>query len=405
MGKLTFNNSAQFIGNADFTSRVSGSSADITGSVVAGSYYLTGGAGVLTGNNGLRISGPGIAPGTNVVGFSSGTGYVNLSLPATATTSGTYTFSSDSATLTSANLNGFDSTAGSVIVTGTKSYQSGTNYVVNTGSSSPFGISSSAPSSMGLGNITLNVPVTTNYNLRISGTLTLGAGKFTIRSQDTVRMTSANPVAGGPFSAAKYIVTQTNGVDLGGFRYDNVTSSTFFPVGSNTNYLPVTLSSVSPADYIVGVFKGATKNGQPSGAPLAAAQKDSVVDAIWNVGQLNGTSDATLTLNWDNSLEGTAFSNYSDAQIGIAHYDGASFELTTGTGNQAANTATSTFSTFSPFLVHRTGTVLPVKLLGINAKFVSSGVEVNWSVTNESGTLKYEVEKSFDGNILLLQGN
>ncbi len=404
VGTISFNNTAQFLGDAGFTSRVNGSATDINGSVVAGSYYLAGGAGILSGNNGLKISGPGITPGTNVVGFSGGGGYVNLSQPATATTSGTYTFSSDSATLSSANPNGFDSTSGSVIVTGTKSYQSGTNYIVNTTSNSPFGISSSAPSGMTLGNLTLNAAATTNYNLRINGTLTLNAGILTIRSTDTVRLLTPTPIGGGPFSVSKYISTQTNGVDVGGLRVDNISSPYTFPVGSNLNYLPTILVPVAPADYVVGVFKGATSTGTPSGTQLTPAQKSGIVDAVWTIGQLNGTGDCTLTLNWDNSLEGTTFSTYADNEIGIAQYDGSMYGVASGNGNQSLNFATSTFSTFSPFIVSKTGTVLPVKLLGLYAKFVSTGVQVNWNVANEAGTLKYEVEKSVDGRNFTLAG-
>lgn len=116
-----------------------------------------------------------------------------MSKPATTTATGTtFSFNSDTATLVTANPNGMDSINGSVIVTGTKSFQSGTNYIINAPTNWPFGISSSAPTYITLGKVQINASVTTNRNITIKNGLYVNAGTFNIRPVDTVNVTAFN---------------------------------------------------------------------------------------------------------------------------------------------------------------------------------------------------------------------
>lgn len=404
VGKISFASNSKIIGTADFTARTNDTADPITGNLPLGSTIINNvvpvGAGMISGNTGLKISGPGIQPGTNVLGFGTNNTivYMYLSLPAlSASTGGTFTFSSDSATLVSSNVNGFDNASGHVTVTGNYNYQSGTNYIINAATASPFGISTSMPSAMTVGNVSLNSAITTNYNIRVTGTLALNTGNLTVRNADTLRILTPTAIAGAPFSAAKHIVLATNGTSVGVVRYDNISTSTLFPVGSNANYLPVTVVPSSPMDFQVSVFEGATTDGTPSGAALTAGQKQTVVDAVYVVDRVTGTDPATITTAWDQSLEGPAFSTFADAEIGISHYDGAMYESAIGSGSQSLNTATATFSNFSPFLVTKVGTALPIKFLGITARLENNNALINWQVAKDDGTGKYEIEKSIDG--------
>jgi hypothetical protein len=398
VGKLNFGTASQLTGSATFTSRVNGSSADFTGNTVAGSYQITGVTTTISSVTGLKVSGAGLNANTNAVGFSASNNTINLSKPAMATTTGTtFTFTSDSATLITANTNGLDSTAGSVIVTGTKAFQAGTSYVINAATLSPFGISTAAGSNMTLGNVVLNASVTTNYDIRVLGNLTLASGNLTIRPIDTLRLVSGNAIIGAPFGNSKYIITGISAGNVGVLRMDGIDKATLFPVGTSSEYLPVSLTPSSAMDYAVSVFKGATVDGTPLGTPMSPTQKAAVVDAVWTINRANGSGDCMVNLNWKDNLEGSLFNSYTNDQIGISRHNGSDWESPIGSGDNAANTATAQFANFSPFIVAKTGAALPVQLKNISASLKSAGVEITWNVANEESILSYVVERSTNG--------
>ncbi len=394
VGRLNFGTSSQLTGAGTFTSRVGLSptaTVSATGTTTAGSHLVTG-VSALTGITATAISGTGIAAGTNVAGFA--TGIVLLSKPATASGSSTFTFYADSATLITANANGMDAATGSVIVADVKNYQSGTNYIINAATPNPFGISSGAGSSITAGNVTFNAAATTNYNVKLTGTLTLGAGVLTIRPTDTVRILSGNDIAGAPFSAGKYIVSNVAGANAGVLRLDNFSTPKLFPIGTATNYLPATLTPASTSDFAISVFEGVTADGTPTGAAITPAQKATVVDAVWTIDRVNGSGDSQVDLNWTTPLEGSSFTNYTDAEIGIGRYNGTDWGTATGSGNNTTNTASGLFNTFSPFIVTKLGSALPLQLRNVAATIKAVGVEITWNVLNEEGVVRYEIEKS-----------
>jgi Secretion system C-terminal sorting domain len=400
-GKINFGTSNQITGAGAFSSRVLSTAVTVTGNTTAGSYQLTGTPpATLSGNTGLVITGTGLSPNTNVVGFSSSNNTINLSKPALSTTTGsTFTFSSDSATITTANVNGLDSLTGSVVVTGSKSFSSGTNYIINAATSRPIGISSGNTTGMLAGNVTLNAPVTTNYRLRIRGTLTLNSGILTIRALDTIRISSGNAIAGSPFSSTKYIVSARTGNDLGVLRIDGFTTARNFPVGTSSNFLPVSLTPTAAMDFAVSAFEGTTVDGTPGGTPQSAADKDKSVDATWIVNRINGTGDCNLQLGWTPALEGMVFSGLGDANIGISRYDGAMYETSIGTGDNTANTASALYTNFSPFIVTSKLLPLPVQLRTITVLRKNNASEITWEVENEENILQYIVERMDQQNV------
>ena len=193
-GKINFGSGNKITGPSTFTSKVRATATSVTGNTVAGSYQITGiPANALSGNLGLFITGTGVDGAVNVIHTTSGSGIITMSKPATTTATGTtFSFNSDTSTLVTANPNGMDSLNGSVIVTGTKSFQSGTNYIINAPTNWPFGISSSAPTSITLGKVQINASVTTNRNITIKNGLYVNAGTFNIRPVDTVNVTAFN---------------------------------------------------------------------------------------------------------------------------------------------------------------------------------------------------------------------
>ncbi len=239
--------------------------------------------------------------------------------------------------------------------------------------------------------------VTLNSSLTLADSLKLSSGKLTIPAAQSLRITSGFDVLGAPFSNSKYVVCDISGANVGKLRIDNITTAKLFPIGTTSNYLPVTVTPSSAMDYEVSVFTGATADGLPTGTPLTLAQKNRLVDAVWTINRMNGTGNCDVQTNWPSTLEGSAFTLFANSNIGIARHNGTSWDAFIGSGDNAANTATATFSSFSPFLVGELNTTLPVTLKSVSATVRPVGIDINWKVENESSMLKYEIEKSKNG--------
>jgi hypothetical protein len=201
-GKINFGATGQISGTGSFTSKVRSITNDLTGNSFAGSFQLSGFAPNTVSNAlGLRISGSGIQENTNVIYTSSGSGIIMLSKPATLSATGSkYSLLSDSATIEHGHVNGMNPSTGVIVSSGTRSFQSGTNYIIDSATAWPFGVSSGTSSQLTLGKVITNANVITNYNLKIRGGLTVNNGDFNIRSVDTVNIISG-PTGGRPASA------------------------------------------------------------------------------------------------------------------------------------------------------------------------------------------------------------
>ena len=403
-GKLDFGTAGLITGSATFSTKVGSTAGPLTGNLTAGSYLITGVVGTITGVTGLTVAGSGISTNANVIAFSSSGASITMSQPATVSgTAVALTFSSNAAVLSTANPNGFDSTAGCVTVTGTKSYQSGTNYFINAATAHPVGISSTATTTMNVGNLTLNAPVTTNFKMiNVLNTLTLNTGKVTIRPTDTLRISSGNSIAGGTFSAAKYIITDISGSNVGVLRIDSFTTPKVFPVGTASAFLPVSINPIDTSGFDISAFTGVTTNATPTGTAFSAPAKATIVDAVWTINRNRGTGNCEVALNWPANLEGSTFSTFADNQIGISRYD-----TTTGItvwlpaidsiASNILNTAVATFSKFTSFAVGQIAVALPVQFKNFAASLHNNLANLNWQMANESGIAEYVVEKSSNG--------
>jgi hypothetical protein len=383
-GDIDFKTS-QVTGTGSFTSRTNTTAAALNGSFVAGSYQITGITGTMGSVNGLSISGAGIPSNTTVVGSSPANATINLSQPVTAAgTAVALTFSNDTATLATSHANGMDTLTGSVIVSGTKSFQSGTNYIINAATITPFGISTGSSNTfINAGFVEINAPVTVNRGITVQGHLDINA-KLTLRPLDTVHIVSGASI-NGTFDANKYIATTaniTNG-DQGIVQYDGLTSSAIIPVGTASNYLPVTLNPSAASDFTVSAFEGITTTGTVTGTAFTPSQKQSVVNAVWNINRLTGTGNVDLQLGWQSALEGSTFTTLPGTDIGIIYHNGVNFSQPLAPGDNNANTAAATVSDFGAYAV---GSVpptqpfifntLPVKTYG-NADFNGGAVSLN----------------------------
>ncbi|MGE6220741.1 T9SS type A sorting domain-containing protein [Nubsella zeaxanthinifaciens] len=399
-GTLNFG-TFQIDGAGSFTSRVAFESASGTSytnaanTITDGSYQITIPVSLgLSSLTGLEITGPGIQANTNIVSYSSGNGQVNLSKPATASSVGaTISFKSNTSTLITSNVNGLSAT-GSIAASGTVNNNAGTNVVFNAATVSPFTTSNNA-----LGNVTFNAAATTNKNITVTGKLTLNNSKLTIREADVLTMGAAATFDSG-LGANAYVVTSANTStgDVGKIKLTDITTSTVIPVGTATNYLPVTLSPTTASTFEVNVFAGATADGTPNGTALTAAQKLRMVDAVWNVVRTSGSGNADLTVNWPNALEGADFSLFGNTSIGIANYNAGVFGTFAGLGNAVANTAAINTGNFSAFIVGEANTTLPLTMLGFSVKQNLNTVKLDWRTTDEKDLKNYVLQHKRDGN-------
>ena len=343
---------------------------------------------------GNLVTGTGIQPNTYIIATNSGSFSFTLSKPATQTNAGgTITISNGGASLATSSPTGVD---GNITTTGTRTFSSGASYIFNAATSAPFSDVSNAGASASSNNVTFNAPATTNRVITINGVLTLNTGKLTIRPVDTVHLSTSGSIA-GTFNTSKYIATDVSGANVGVLKIDSFTTTKTYPVGTPTYYMPVTLTPATVSSFCVSLFQGVTTDGTPTGPAFTPTQKSGIVDAVWTINRATANTDnCTVTINWDAALEGASFQAYGN-NIGIGRYDGVSWTTVGGTGDNTLNTATNTFSNFSPFGIGQLNTTLPIRLYNFSAKADQGKVKLQWNVSEEGNTANYSIERSVNG--------
>jgi hypothetical protein len=372
-GKINFN-TFQINGAGSFTAAANTPSVSLTGNAIAGNYFVGPVTGFSSSYVGLAISGTGIAPNTNVVSYSTALDTIYISKPVLSTATGaSFAFGSQSATLETANSNGFDAASGSVVLAGNQLYQNGINYIIDAATAKPFGIStgSTAPHIVA-GSLVFNAAATTNTGVNVSSNLQINSGKLTIRPLDTVELLT-DAILTGTFSATNYIVTDVvtaTGVQ-GIFRRDGITGSSIFPIGTATAYMPATLNPTTASDFATAVFQGITNDGTPNGTPQTSLQKQTKVDAVWNINRISGSGSTALQLGWAQALEGSTFITLPNTDIGIIVNQNPNWSLPVAPGDNTLNTASGNFTAFGAFGVGAqppsqpfTFNALPVKNYG-----------------------------------------
>ncbi|RYZ97758.1 MAG: hypothetical protein EOP47_20930, partial [Sphingobacteriaceae bacterium] len=331
---------------------------------------------------GVLVTGPQIPANSYIISTNSGAFQFTISNVATA--SGNEVVLSSSPNLITSNTAGID---GSIAVTGSKSFGTGANYTFNAPTVTPFAASGNA-----LGDVTFNASATTNRSVAINGKLTLNNSKLMVNEADVVTLESTGTF-NGTFNNTAYIATTANTTTgaVGMVKVTGLTASTLIPVGTSTQYTPVTLVPTTASNFDINVFAGATADATPNGTALTAAQKLRLVDAVWNISRTSGTGNADVTLAWPAALEGADFSGFADAQIGVAGYSGG-YGIFAGSGNAAANSATLNTATFLPFVVGEANTTLPLTLISFTAKESLNSVKLAWQTTDEVNLKNYVLQ-------------
>jgi hypothetical protein len=248
------------------------------------------------------------------------------------------------------------------------------------------------------GNVILNVPA------NVSKTLSFTSGKLDASNKSVTITSGSNAITGA--SSTSYIITGNGVASTGLLNIQNIptNTNTVFPIGTSTYYLPATLNPGANAgnSYAAFVFQGATTNAMANGPAFNAGSLAKIVNAVWNISRTAGSGTASLTLNWASSgtaLEGSTFQTFGMG-IGISQYTGGKWQLATGTGNVATETANSSFSSFTQFGVGALNTVLPIVISDFNASLENNKtVLLSWKVSDGGGDIiGFVVQRSNDAS-------
>jgi Secretion system C-terminal sorting domain len=246
------------------------------------------------------------------------------------------------------------------------------------------------------GNVILGVATT------VSNQLSFTSGLLDASNYSLTLTSGATPIAGA--SSTSYVITGNGVAFMGQLIINNISAntSTLLPVGTTSYYLPATINpgANTANSYSAFVFQGATTNAMANGPAFSAGTLAKILNAVWNISRTAGSGNASLTLNWTSSgtaLEGSSFQGYG-LNIGISQYTVGSWQVGTGSGNVAAQTAISTFNSFSQFGVVGNAFVLPIVLSDFNALLKNNNtVLLSW-VTSEGANINdFEVQRSTNG--------
>lgn len=247
-------------------------------------------------------------------------------------------------------------------------------------------------------NLNNSAGVTLDASKTISSTFTITNGILNIPATAFLYVVSGNQIIGN-FNNSNHIKTLSSGANTGALRLGSFSTSRTFPVGSVNYYLPITLTPVSNSDISVKVFEGVTSNATPNGTALSSNEKSDLVNCIYNITRSSGTGNYDLSLQWDQGLEGSNFSGFSNNQIAAFQYISNTYNAILGTGNNSSNTLLLTgLTSFAPIYIGKI-TTLPVSIVSFAAKDIGLGVKLNWKTASESNLSHYLIQRLTEGKV------
>ena len=218
-------------------------------------------------------------------------------------------------------LDGTLGNSGNVLVTGnfTNNQTSGTLLSGTTGAvrligTTPQNIAGTAITYFNTLDLQNNANLTTNV-ISVYGNLLLSSTYFTLGSGVVVMQPGTQILGAG---ASGYIIT--NGT---GFLRQWVTASNkVFPVGTSSNFTPVTLNNSGTADYYSArVFPDVRVNGL-TGATIP--QINDCVNMTWDISEnVAGGSNLSVTPYWSAGQEGASFDR---THCAVGHYTGGAWD-------------------------------------------------------------------------------
>lgn len=222
--------------------------------------------------------------------------------------------------------------------------------------------------------------VTSNFDFGTNGKIILGDYDFLVKGIITNNNNS------------KYFVT--NG--YGSLQLNNISGQqVLFPIGiSESSYTPVSISNNGISDN----FKARVKNGLldngTSGNPITTEG----VNRTWIIEESDpGESNATITLQWNASDELPGFVRNN---VYLNHYIFGAWDSGIpgiSNGGGPFTFSRSGITSFSPFTITSSTSVLPLKLISFFANKLNSKIQLNWQTTSENDLSHFDIERSIDG--------
>ena len=236
-----------------------------------------------------------------------------------------------------------------------------------------------------------------------NGQLTLSGGLNTRLTSNikvnTLRVEGGDTIYLGPYSfqidAFNLFIPKIITDSSGRFIMPVGSSPVTFPVMADTkSYTPVTISNGGVVDYFaVNVKNNVLKNGT-----AGDTVKQQVVNKTWNIFEaLGGGSNATITAQWNAADELAGFNRNN---VYLNHYTAGAWD--SGTPGVASGLGPYTFTrngftSFSPFSISSSTSVLPIHLISFTATAQKDKVQLQWSTATETNSRDFKIQRSLDG--------
>ncbi|MBS1747922.1 MAG: T9SS type A sorting domain-containing protein [Bacteroidetes bacterium] len=216
------------------------------------------------------------------------------------------------------------------------------------------------------------------WALRIEGADTIYLGDYTLKV-DTFNLYPAKIISDGSGGITRWVGS----------------SPVMFNVGTNdTSFTPVTITNNGTQDY----FTVHVKNGVFSQGSSGDSATQEVVNKTWDIEeQTLGGSDATITFQWNAADELTGFNRNN---VYPAHYTNGAWDYdnaSVASGNNPYTITRSGVTSFSPFAVVSSATILPVRFVSMQASLANNDAVITWTVANENNVSFYNIQRSTDG--------
>ena len=239
-------------------------------------------------------------------------------------------------------------------------------------------------------NVVVNNPagITLATPLQVDGSLTFTAGLLTATTASAPVIFTAN---------ATIANTPTDGSHINGYVRKLGTGTFTFPVGSATNYQPVTVNLTANGAGLTALYTAgdAGAGGFTTAGSEATPLLSYNAREYWDLHPVS-TASGTVTLYWDGVNE-TA---YPTASRRVAHKRSGGWQNEGGaaTGTTSAGAVTSNaISSWSPFTIGALSFPLPVRWLNVSGSLDAGGkATLRWQVAEENVS-SYEVQKSDNG--------
>lgn len=259
--------------------------------------------------------------------------------------------------------------------------------------------------------------VTQNTAVTVSNVFTLTAGEFKLNSLTAIvtnAATTAITRTGG------FVISETNAATNNSILQWNIGATTgahVFPFGTAArDYIPVTFDNKgnTSGNVSISTRPTATNTNEPktTGVTKMTGSGDSAssaVDRWWEITAVTnpilgtgadvtfsylGTENATTTLPLENrGVQHWTGTGWNDGK------GGAEGTVTTSanagvTGGVVGTVAVTSLTQFSPFIVVRGATPLPISLLKFTARPVKDIVKLDWSTATETNNDYFTIERS-----------